>query len=258
MEKKQIYEKLNENMQNLETIDNEIAMVELAIYEKKIEKVKEQKREEIRNFFEQQAIYYRQKSQKYQLEIEKNMEKYEELIEKLTNSYHNLYIQLFQIMQNAKNNQKIAIANIVTLTEKLNETEMTEKEIQNINNNRIACAQKKLNYAVLIDECQARIQWCIQNVEKDINEIFVENRYQLQIYQENIVNKIRRIISNKILGKSKYKRFLENYETEEIRKMKVKNSEKILEIMATLKGILKQTEAVKKEIAIKYHQMVTS
>lgn len=87
-------------------------------------------------------------------------------------------------------------------------------EILNLNSN--ACAQKKLNYAVIIDECKARIKWCIENVQADINEIFMNNIYQLQIYEDNIFTKIKRIIFNKILGKSKFKRFLENYENEYI------------------------------------------
>lgn len=213
---------------------------------------------EIREFFEQQSKFYNQKSEKYEYEIEKNINKYKEQLEKLINVYDNLYVNIFKIMQNAMNNQKIAIANIVTLTERLQKEKNTDEEIQKMQNTILACAQKKFNYAVIIDECKARIKWCIENVQADINEVFINNIYQLQIYEDNIFTKIKRIIFNKISGKSKFKRFLENYENEYIKDIKAKNSSKVLDIVSTLNGIMKQMEKVKEQISIKYKQMIYS
>ncbi len=258
MDEIEIFEKLNENMQNLENVENEISMLQLAIYQKNIEKLKECKMNEIREFFEQQSKFYNQKSEKYEYEIEKNINKYKEQLEKLINVYDNLYVNIFKIMQNAMNNQKIAIANIVTLTERLQKEKNTDEEIQKMQNTILACAQKKLNYAVIIDECKARIKWCIENVQADINEVFINNIYQLQIYEDNIFTKIKRIIFNKISGKSKFKRFLENYENEYIKDIKSKNSSKVLDVISTLKGIMKQMEEVKEQISIKYKQIIYS
>ena len=258
MDEIQIFEKLNENMQNLENVENEISMLQLAIYQKSIEKLKDCKMNEIREFFEQQSRFYNQKSEKYEYEIEKNINKYREQLEKLINAYDNVYVNVFRIMQNAVDNQKIALANIVTLTEKLQKEKLTNEETQKIKNTIIACAQKKLNYAVIIEECKARIKWCIENVQADINEVFINNIYQLQIYEDNIFTKIKRIIFNKISGKSKFKRFLENYENEYIKDIKSKNTSKVLDIISTLKGIMKQMEEVKKQISIKYKQMIYS
>lgn len=258
MDEIEIFEKLNENMQNLENVENEISMLQLAIYQKNIEKLTECKMNEIREFFEQQSKFYNQKSEKYEYEIEKNINKYKEQLEKLINVYDSLYVNIFKIMQNAMNNQKIAIANIVTLTERLQKEKNTDEEIQKIQNTILACAQKKLNYAVIIDECKARIKWCIENVQADINEVFINNIYQLQIYEDNIFTKIKRIIFNKISGKSKFKRFLENYENEYIKDIKDKNNSKVLDIVSTLNGIMKQMEKVKEQISIKYKQMIYS
>lgn len=256
MDEIQIFEKLNENMQNLENVENEISMLQLAIYQKNIEKLKECKLNEIREFFEQQLRFYNQKSEKYEVEIEKNINKYKEQLEKLIYVYDNLYINIFKIMQNAMNNQKIAIANIVTLTEKLKEKTHNDEEIQEIKNMIMACAQKKLDYAVMIEECKARMEWCIENVQTDINEVFINNIYQLQIYEDNVFTKIKRIIFNKISGKSKFKRFLENYENEYIKDIKTKNTSKILDVISILKGIMKQMEKVKEQISVKYQKMI--
>ena len=256
MDEVKIFEKLNENMQDLENVENEISMLQLAKYQKSIEKLKKCKMNEIREFFEQKSRFYNQKSEKYEHEIEKNINNYKEQLEKLINVYDNLYLNIFKIMHNAMNNQKSAIANIVTLANKLKNEENNEKEIQTTQNIIIACAQKKLNYGVIIDECNARIKWCIENAQADINEVFTNNIYQLQIYDENIFIKIKRAIFNKISGKSKFKGFLENYENEYMKGIRAKNSSKVLDRVATLSGIMKQMEEVKEQISIKYEQMV--
>lgn len=258
MDKNQIFQKLNENIKNLDNIEKEIAMVELAIYQKNIERLTEQKLNEMRDFFEQQSKNYSQKITKYQTEIDKNIQRYKEQIDKLINTYDNLYISIFKIMQDAINNQKVAMANIVTLEEKLNNKENSKEESNKIYNNMIACAQKKLDYSVIIDECKERIKWCIENVQKDIKEIFSNDVNQLQIYKENIIIKIRRMFFNKISGKSKYKKLLKNYEREYIKNVKNKNNKKIIEVLYTLKGILKQMETVKKQIAINYNKKTQS
>lgn len=256
MEKNQILEKLNENLQDIETVENEISMVELAIYQKNIEKLKNKKLDEIREFFEKQSRFYNQKSEKYKKEIDNNVKKYEEQIEKLINAYDNLYLKVFETMQSAINNQKIAMANIVTLTEKLENEELDNEEKEKIRNTILACAEKKLNYAIIIDESKARIKWCIQNIQKDIDEVFVNNIYQLQLYKENIINKIRRIIFNTILGKSNYRKFLENYELEYLKDIKTKNNVKIFDIISTLRGFTKQMQKTKKQISLKYNQKI--
>lgn len=256
MEKNQVFEKLNENLYHLENVENEISMVELAIYQKSIEELKNLKLNEIRELFEQQARFYNQKSEKYKYEIDKNIHKYKNQIEKLINVYDNLYVNVFKIMQSAINNQKIAIANIVTLTERLQNEEDQDEEIEKIRSNIIACAEKKLNYAIIIDECKARIKWCIKNAENDINEIFVNNIYKLQICDKNIVNKIRRRFLNIILGKSSYKKFIENYEIKHLRDIKLKNNAKIFDISSTIKGFIKQMKETKKQISIKYKETI--
>ena len=95
------------------------------------------------------------------------------------------------------------------------------------------------------------------------NQIFEklnENLYDLENveYEDNIFTKIRRIIFNKISGRSKFKRFLQNYENEYIKDIKSKNNLKVLDVVSTLRGIMKQMEEVKEQISIKYQQMIYS
>lgn len=256
MEENQIYEKIDENMNNLEELEREIDMSQLALYQKETEKLKESKVKELKDFFEQQANFYNQKTEKYQAEIQKNVKKYEEQIDQLINVYNNIYVNAFRIMQTAVNNQRIAVANIVTLVEKKKNKSIDEDEQKKIQRVIIACAQKKLNYGVIIDECNARIQWCIENIQTDINELFKNNATQIQVYEKNIFIHIKQFISNKISGQNKYKRVLNNYENKELKKIRTENNTKILDLCATLKGILKQMEMAKEQISEQYEQMV--
>lgn len=253
MEKNQIFEKLNENIKTLDNIENEISMVQLAIYQKKTYKLVELKLNEIRELFEQQAIFYNQKSKKYDLQINKIIEHYTIEINKLVNIYDNLYINVFKMMQNAINNQKIAIANIATLSERLDKEGIMDEEKQKTKNTIIACAQKKLNYGIIVDECKERIKWCIENVQIDINQIFVNNVNQLKIYKDNIFEKVKRMIINKIHGGNNYKKFLENYKIKYLKDIELKNKLKILELTSILKGITKQVEKTKEQISLKYN-----
>lgn len=111
-----------------------------------------------------------------------------------------------------------------------------------------------MNYAVIIEECKARIKWCIEDALNNIDEIFKNNIYQLQIYDENIINKIKRNFFNIIFGKSSYKKFVDNYEIEYLKDIKQKNNAKILDITSTIKGIIKQMEETKKQISLKYKE----
>ena len=258
MEENQVLEKLNENLYNLDNVENEISMIELAIYQKSLEDLKEKKINEIRELFQQKARFYNQKIEKYSNEINNHIEKYQMEIDKLINSYNSLYVNVFKIMESAINNQKIAIANIVTLTERIYKEDLKDEEIEKIRNTIIACAEKKLNYAVIIDECRARIKWCTGDAQNSINTIFQNSVYQLQIYDKNIVNKIKRNLFNIIFGKNSYKNFIENYKFEYLKNIKQKNNSKILDITATIKGIIKQMQETKKQILLKYKEKMSA
>ena len=69
-EKIKLFEKLSENIQNLECIENEIAMLQLAINQKNVENLKEDKMNEIKEFFNQQMRIYKQNNEKYREDIE--------------------------------------------------------------------------------------------------------------------------------------------------------------------------------------------
>ncbi len=258
MEKNQVFEGIIKNLQELDVVQSDISMLELAIYQKKIENLKEEKLHEIRQYFEQQSQYFNQNSYDYQDEIDKNVEQYKVQIDKLINVYDKLYVRTFKIMQNSINNQKISISNIITLTRKIKEENLPEKDIQNYEKIINACAQKKLNYSVIINECKARIKWCIENVQKDIKDVFVGKTTELKVYKENVFNKIKEKILNLIFGKVRFQRVLDEYETEYIKSLKAKNNSRVLGVIIVIEGIEKQFEQVKEQISNIYNEATQS
>ena len=274
MDKENILKKLSENIQNIEEIDNQIAMVGLAIYQKNIEKIKSQKIQEIRNFFNENAKRYNQKSENFSDKIDNCVKEYSERIDCLIESYDNMYLNVFKIMQNALDMQKISIANIVTLLNAGDSEEIKEK----VKNSILAYAEQKLNYSIVVQECAARSEWCIENVKKDIEEVFIvkeeksekfwnpekdiateavivkEETKQLQMYNKNIINKITEKISNIFLGKSKYKKFLENYENEFLKKIDEKNKIKIIDTINTMKGVINQMAVLNRDISVRFEE----
>lgn len=255
MEKNEILENLDKNLKELDFIENEISMTKLAIYQKQIEELKNIRTNELKEYFLQNAKFYGQKSENFEEEILKYISEYINQITKIANVYNYLYLNVFKIMQKAINNQKIAEANIVTISEKLQKVDLTVNEKNVYRNTMIACAQKKINYSVIVDECNGRIDWCIENSIKDLDEIFKNNISQLQLYNNNIFNKIIKNISNKITGKKKFKKFLKNYENQELKNIKKENNIKILNVKLIIAGFLYQMNEVKKQISNQYLSM---
>lgn len=173
-------------------------------------------------------------------------------IKTIIEMYDSFYSNTLSIRQKAICNQKIAIANIVTITNRINSKEISPEEVEKNEQIRIACAQKKLDYSVIIEECGARIEWCIQNMEKDLQELFTDNKIQMEVYKYNIFEKLKRLLFNKLLGKTKYRKLLENYKKEYLPELEEKSNIKIINIAYTLKGVIKQMNEVNNQININY------
>ena len=256
MDKIKIYEDLNKNLYEMSSLDNKINMLKLELYQKYVKEAKEKKINEIVHYFEQTARFYGQNEKIYKIEIEKNAKKYNKLIDELIRTYDKFYLNVFKILENAISNQKIAIGNIVTATQKLKNEDNNALEREKIRKIIIACAEKKLNYEIMVEECNARLEWCMENFQKDINEIFENNNTDIQIYDNSIVNKLKRKLMNSIFGKNNYKKFMKEYACNYLKGVKCKKYNKELDVVAILKGVIYQMEDVKKQISLKYYQRV--
>lgn len=245
MDKEQLLFEIEKNIKEFKAIEEKKSMIMLAIYEKSINQIKTQKFKEVEDYFKSQVNYYEQDELEYKEKIEQNIKEYKAQVEQLIEAYNYLYINTYNNMQKAINNQVIAMGNTVTLW---------NKKDPRFNNKIMAVLQKKINYSVIVEECKARLNWCIENVQIDMNNIFTNNFYQMQVYKGGFFEKLKRKISNIINGKNKLREVIEKYEIENLRQISNNNKLKVIEIFAIASGVIKQIQNVEKQISTQYEQ----
>ena len=255
MEKIEILRKINESIKTLGDNEEEITMVEFALYQKKIEKLKKQKTEQYKQFLENGANIYNQNISNFKEKIQNNEKKYTEIIEKLIRAWDEFFVSVVKIRQEAFNKQKMAIANIISLEEELQRKERSEDVIKKANERMIAYAEQKINYSVMVNECSARIKWCTENVLKDINELF-SNCQEITIKEnkETFFYKILSKISNKFSGKNKYNNFLINNQKQCLEKIEKESLTKSQIAITTMFGVRKQMQLLEREIIKKFNE----
>lgn len=247
MDKILIINELNKNIKDFSYINEKITMIQLAMYKKNEKELKLRKINELKEYFNNKINFYGQDILDYQKNVNDIIKEYTNEIDKLIKAYDYLYSNINNKLQKSISNQIIAIGNIVTLLSKKN-TENAQK----IDNNILAIAQKKVNYSVIIEECRARLNWCIENIEKDIDNIFENKFYELDIYKNSFFERIKRKILNYINGKKNAKNIIEKYKNDNLKKILDINNSEIVTIIALTKELLKQIANVENQISVQY------
>ncbi len=176
MDKTEYYIKIDKNINRINAIENDLSTLQYAMYQKAVEGIKSVKLLELRDYLENQCVYYGQKTYSFKDEINQIYEEYEFQMKRITNVYDKMFVDVLKILKNAYNNQKIAVSNILTIDNQYNNTDfLTPEKVEELKRIKQACAQKKVNYSVIVRECKARINWIIKNVQTDLRGIF-ENK----------------------------------------------------------------------------------
>jgi len=173
MDKTQYYIKIDKNINSINAIENDLSTLQYAMYKKSVDSIKQIKLQELKEYLETQCEYFGQKTYSFKDELNQIYEEYEFQMKRITNVYDKMFVDVLKILKNSYNNQKISISNIITIDNQYNNTDfLTPEKIKELNKIKKACAQKKVNYSVIVRECKARINWIIENVQKDLMEIF--------------------------------------------------------------------------------------
>ncbi len=255
MDKNQLLIELEKNLKEFNSIEEKKSMITLAIYEKQINELKTQKIQEVQNYLSNQVNFYEQDIKDYKENINLTVKKYTEEIDKLIKSYDYLYIKIFKNRQEAVNNQTMITGNVIQLVE--NKQNKKDAELKKINNQIIALLQKKVNYSVIVEECNARLNWCIESFEKDIQEVFENKFYQIELYKGSFFEKLRRKILNIFSGKKKLLEILNNYKKENLKQISDNNDIKVINIISITTGILKQLQNVEEQINSQYNEAIS-
>lgn len=243
-------------MENLSEIEANKLLLWATIYIRKVQEIKERKLKEFKNYFDEQISFYKRSPQKYAKEYEKLYSKYEESIDKLFQQYNAYY----QYVQNenvfAQTNQKIAIANFVvskraaTKAKNDNNVVLEEKSNKKV----FATAQKKLNYDVIINECNARLEKCMEDTYTDLNKIFDISSMLLSVKKEKYLDKFFNFFKIKFAGEKNFKDFVL-----EPLKVKVDNIEKNAtirssEVKIDMLTFIAQMEKIREDINLAFNE----
>lgn len=236
---------LKANIEELNNAEREASFVELELFQRSSKMLLKQKIESMQQFLIEQTDFYKQDAKIYSEQINEAVRTYRDSIEKIIKTYEKFYIDTFEIRQSARDNQKTCVANIC-LIEKKKQNCKNEKTLEKYLNLQNYYAQKKLNYSVLINECTARILWCITHMEEDVLSVYNGSTMSIVLPKKksNFLNKIRMFF----YGKSYYKQFLDKLIKETLPKISLDTQYKINIISANEKGFLKQVKIMNKKI----------
>ena len=249
--------RLKDNLEKSAINENSLVKIQLELFNRQRQKLAKEKGQEIKEYLEGKSFYYNQKASNYEYEISEAVNLFTNEIQKIINSYDEIFICILKIMQNAQNEQKTCISNIAVLEgEKISETTRLEDydgdDIKNINsiisNLQFAYIQKKINLQVIVNECDARLLWVIDNMQKDIEATYQTKELALATQDASTKQTLLKKIKNLFVGKKQYEAFLEDFKERGLQEVQKIVNEKISYLSFLLEGIFKQIDQTKDKI----------
>lgn len=210
---------MEENDMNVLIIDKLTELNELeinktkvltAIFMKLTKDIMNKKVQSLESNLEEQAKYYDQNWDNYIDTYNQILEKYQKQLSQIIEKYNALFINIQLELQEAECNQKIAITNLKKSFDIKQEiTDKAKNEVVDEYKRKIdACFQKKINYDVIIEECEKELNSCAHNMEKLINNLFSDKTSQVSLKEEGVFKKIVNKIVNKFTGATKFNTYV--------------------------------------------------
>ena len=191
-------ERFMEALRKLNEIESSRIILSLAIYDKKIKEIKKRKLDNIRNSLESKIYNLPKKVKEEKLiQIGEIMKEYEDVIDDIISAYNTQTLKIQKYLQESEVAQKYTISEIIKLYKDLksNNENLTDDQKREI----IKKVQTKLNYDVIIDECEARIELCIDNAVNTLEDNFKETTNEITIVQkDNFISKFLKFIKTLI------------------------------------------------------------
>ena len=251
-----LYDKLNKNIRSLHGLNKDMAMVELAIYQKSMDALEEKKVEELNNYLKNHIKIFKQNKDKFDKEISAIINKYQLEIDKFMTAYEDFYVQVFKLMTDAGNEQNYTIAKLLNTKNSLLDGDNSLQDEERLNQELVANAEKKLNYSVIIDECRARLKWCSEKAQNDFEQLFKISDLSLEKYGKSIVSKIRGLFGNIFFGKNNCKKFFYEFNTKQLNEVKSNNKRNIIELYTILGAVRRQIKLTNIQISRAYNEKV--
>lgn len=247
---------LTDIISDLATIENDKILLWATIYTRKSENLKKQKLDELHSFFESQVKFYKRDFSKYENQIEDLERKYEDQITRIIEQYtaQYKYIQNEKIV--AESNQKIAVANCIISKrgEKKAKEDNKDVLVAKFDKKIYATAQKKLNYDVVIDECNLRLEKCMQDTYNELNRIFNISNTSLAFSKNSLFSNIKHFFAVKFSGDNCFKKYvLDNLYTK-FKDMEKDTIASLSNVKAEMIIFTSQMEKIRKNINYSFNE----
>lgn len=223
---------------------------------KKFEKIREDKYNEMRDFFEKKLNYYNQSNDKYGNVIDNSIDLYMEEINKLVIIYNKLFDNISKFIEE-ENCKKFEINDdLLKLNDKLKNDLNNELERIKILKMIDACTKKVINHDALIEEFKEIQNKYFDELENVFNEIFKINFYQIVIFDDSFLGKFKRNFVAIFLGRRKFERFLKEYNDFMLKDFEEKNDKKIKKLKKEINKVTELIEIKKQEVQNEYYRMI--
>ncbi len=208
-----------ENNRNVLLIDKLVQLNDLeitkaklltAIFTKTTKEIMHHKVQVLEKNFEEQAEFYDQNLERYEEICDQILIKYKKQLSQIIEKYNGFYINLLLELQEAQCNQKIAITNLKKSFDSKQEisSQTKAKILEEWNQKMTACREKKLNYDVIIEECEKEIEECSSNMQKKMDALFSDKLSQISLKEKKSSGSFWRKIKNKFTGAKKFNTYV--------------------------------------------------
>lgn len=220
---KNVEKKLIDKLKELNEVEQNKAKIITTIFVKSTQEIKEQKINSLENSILNQAKFYNQNIDNYNEIYTEILEKYTKQLSQIINIYSELFINIQMELQEAECNQKIAITNLkksIDMKEKIS-NEDSKELIEEYNKKIDACIQKKINYDIIIENCEKELEQCSTIMLEKINMLFGDKSSQISLENESGFKKFINKVVNKFVGATKFNTYViepTNLEVETIHK----------------------------------------
>ncbi len=253
MELEKLIMNVKDNMCNLDKYENYYFSIELKLFEKSAASTKFQYEKNFVDKIQNMANYYGQDLEKYEEKISQLKQNYFQYFQKVKNVYDKLFLTCLNNYMNCFNEQKKCVAQILEHYCSYCETK-NEEDFKLMN----AYAQNKVNYTLIMEECRARLKWCISEFENDINDLYKDEENKIEVINDgNIFASIKKFLVNIFSGKQKFNSFLEKFEKDFNRDLDEKSFQKCMQVISVTGGIMKQVKSVKLQIDEKFKELTS-
>lgn len=252
---KELIDKLKE----LNEIEQYKSRILTTIFIKTTHEIKKQKVKSLKDNILSQAEFYNQNIDNYTEVYTEILNKYTDQLSQIIKVYTELFINIQMELQEAECNQKIAITNLkksIDLKNKMN-GQISKESVEKHNKKIEACMQKKLNYDIIIENCEKELEKCSSNMLNEINMLFGDKSSQISLREEKGLKKFINKLFNKFIGSNKFIKYVitpTNIEVEtmnnKLPKLNSDMKEKIINFVAKIKQAKDETNKIFEKMII--------